>query len=318
MKDFRNVIFILVVVLFLLQMFVMQQDAKNELQTESNVTSKPMVSLSTFSLYDIAKHVAGESVELVMILPLGVDAHSFEPTPTLMSKIYKSALVVYSGAGLEPWIDGFEFKNRVVDMSEYVKLRELQTDEQEGHSHHDHQCAHSKIDPHYWLDVQNMILSTEIITEELIKILPQNRDEYIKNKNGYIVMLKDLHIEYRDRLASCRADTIIVNHNAFSYISHKYGFHVEALSGFAPEAQPSAKNMARLIDHINEHKVSTIFFESFVSDKAIQSIASDTGIKVDVLQPLGNITADEAAQNLTYENIMKINLRKIAKALECR
>jgi len=318
MKDFRNVIFVLVVALFLLQMFVTQQDAKNELQSESNITAKPIVSLSTFSLYDIAKHIAGESVELVMILPFGVDAHSFEPTPTLMTKIYKSALVVYSGAGLEPWIDGFEFKHAVVNMSEYVNLRELESDEQEGHTHHDHQCAHSKIDPHYWLDVQNMILSSEIITEELIKILPQNRDEYISNRNGYITMLKDLDNEYRDRLASCRADTLIVNHNAFSYIAHKYGFEIEALSGFSPEAEPSAKNMARLIEHIKEHKVSTIFFESFVSDRAIRSIAHDTGIKVDVLQPLGNITADEAAQNLTYENIMKINLRKIAKALECR
>jgi zinc transport system substrate-binding protein len=318
MKDFRNVIFVLVVAVFLLQMFVTQQDAKNELQSESNITAKPIVSLSTFSLYDIAKHIAGESVELVMILPFGVDAHSFEPTPTLMSKIYKSALVVYSGAGLEPWIDGFEFKHAVVDMSEYVNLRELESDEQEGHAHHDHQCAHNKIDPHYWLDVQNMILSAEIITEELIKILPQNRDEYISKQNGYITMLKDLDKEYRDRLASCRADTLIVNHNAFSYISNKYGFEIEALSGFSPEAEPSAKNMARLIEHIKEHKVSTIFFESFVSDRAIRSIADDTGIKVDVLQPLGNITADEAAQNLTYENIMKINLRKIAKALECR
>jgi len=318
MKDFRNVIFILVVVLFLLEMFVMQQDAKNELESESNVTAKPIVSLSTFALHDIAKHIAGESVELVMILPFGVDPHSFEPTPTLMSKIYKSALVVYSGAGLEPWIDGFEFKNRVIDMSEYVNLRELGTNEQERHGHHDKPCAHSKIDPHYWLDVQNMILSAEIITDELIKISPEHKDIYIANRNGYIVMLKDLDKEYKERLSSCKADTLIVNHNAFSYISHKYGFHVEALSGFSPEAEPSAKNMARLIEHIREHSVSTIFFESFVSDRAIQSIAGDTNIKVDVLQPLGNITADEADQNLTYENIMKINLRKIAKALECR
>lgn len=314
MRDFRNTIFVLIVIVFIVQMIVMKQDAKEE----KSIITKPSVALSTFSLYDIAKHIVDDSIDLVMIMPFGVDAHSFEPTPKLMVKISQSSLVVYSGAGLEPWIDGFEFKNSVIDMSEHVKLREIDSHEREGHDHHDEQCVHNRVDPHYWLDIQNMVIATRIMRDKLIEIEPENKALYTKNSELYIEQLRALDTEYKKKLSSCLNKTIVVNHNAFSYVSHRYGFEVEALSGLSPEAEPSAQNMARLIEHIKEHNVQTLFFESFVSDRAIKSIASDTGVEVDVLQPLGNITSDEANENYTYIDIMKTNLDKISKALMCK
>ncbi len=307
MKDFRNIIFVLIVALFLLQMFVSKQDKELEVQNQ-----KPTIALSTFSLYDIAKHISQDTMNLVMILPFGVDAHSFEPTPKLMAKILNSSLVVYSGAGLEPWTQSFEFKSKVIDMSKKVQLKHLE------HNHHgEHEHCESAVDPHYWLDIQNMIVATNILTDEFISLLPQNKELYIKYKGEYIKMLNSLDIKYAQTLKECKKDTIIVNHNAFSYLSKNYNFKVKALSGLSPEAQPNAKSMLKLIKHIDEHNLSTIFFESFVSDKAIKSIASEAKVKVDVLQPLGNITADEAKENLTYKDIMLSNLNKISAALEC-
>jgi len=304
--NFKNIIFITIIILFIAGLVVMKEDVKHEEQD-----NKPTVALSTFSLYDITKNIVGDTVEPFMILPFGVDAHSYEPNPKQVVKIYKSALVVYSGAGLEPWIDGFSFKNKAIDMSLHVDLRKL-----EGHHHgHDNQ---SSTDPHYWLDFSNMIKATNIITQELITLFPKNKTLYETNKTKYITMLNNLDELIAKKLSTCRADTIVVNHNAFSYMSSKYGFEVEALSGLSPEAQPSAKSMAELIEHVKEYKLKTIFFESFVSDKAIKSIAKEAKVEVDVLQPLGNITADEAKENLSYEDIMKINLEKLSKALECR
>ncbi|MCF6310671.1 MAG: metal ABC transporter substrate-binding protein [Sulfurimonas sp.] len=281
-----------------------------------DTTNKPTVALSTFSLYDITRHVAGETVETFMILPFGVDAHSYEPTPKQVAKLYKSDLVIYSGAGLEPWINGFEFKNRTIDMSQHVDLKEL-GEHDHGHEHH-HDEVTANIDPHYWLDILNMIKATNYITDELIGMFPKNRELYTKNRDSYIGLLKNLDNEYKNTLSTCKLDTIVVNHNAFSYLSSRYGFEVEALSGLSPEAEPSAKGMANLIEYVKEHKIATIFFESFVSDKAIRSIADEAKVDVDVLQPLGNITADEAAQKLSYEDIMRSNLYKISRALECR
>jgi len=313
MRDYRNIIFVLVVIVFVLQMLVMREDANSD-----ENAPKPIVSLSTFSLYDIAKHISQESLDLVMILPLGVDAHSYEPTPKMMAKLEESALVVYSGAGLEPWTKGFNFKSRVINMSNFVKLRELESDEHDMHEHHDEQCAHNKIDPHYWLDIDNMIKATKLITAEFIKIEPKNKELYLKNRDNYLAMLKRLDGLYKKELSSCYLDTIIVNHNAFSYLSHEYDFNVKALSGFSPDTEVTPKDMIRVINDVKKHKVQTIFFESFVSDKAIKSLAQEVNVDVEILQPLGNITKEEAQKNLTYEKIMKINLIKISKALMCK
>jgi zinc transport system substrate-binding protein len=308
--NLKNTIFIAIIILFIFQMMVTKQDA--QLAKENH---QPTLAASTFSLYDISKNIAGDTAEVFMILPFGVDAHSYEPTPKKVAKIYKSDLVVYSGAGLEPWIDGFDFKNKVINMSLHVELRDMQ---KHSHSHKHHKESHNSKDPHYWLDIKNMIIATEYISYELVKMFPKNKEIYIDNKNRYTNMLNKLDKDYKAKLSTCRLDTIIVNHNAFSYLSQNYAFETEALSGLSPEAQPSAKQMIKLIEHVKEHKLKTIFFESFVSDKAIKSIATEAKVDVDVLSTLGNITADQAEQKLSYETIMRSNLGKISKALECK
>ena len=142
MKNIRKIIFVLAMLLFVLQLFMMNQNEKI-----TQVNSKPIVAVSTFSLYDITKHIGKDSIELINILPFGVDAHSFEPTPKLMASLEKSRLVIYNGA-LEPWIEGFTFKNSSINMSKRVNIRALQEDEHHHKEHKHH--TDSKIDPHYW------------------------------------------------------------------------------------------------------------------------------------------------------------------------
>ncbi len=310
MSNFIKILFLLVAILSL-ALFL----AKKQNSIINSVSDKPFIALSTFSLYDITKHIAEDTLNIFMILPAGVDAHSFEPTPRLMADIQKSALVVYSGAGLEPWTKNFEFKSKVIDMSKHVKLLGL-----DSSSHHEHgdNCSHGAIDPHYWLDVQNMIIATNLITQELVDIFPTHKELYMQNREKYVMMLESIDRTYKKTLLKCKKETIIVNHNAFSYLSNRYGFNVEALSGLSPEAEPSAKNMLRLIKHVKKHNIKTIFFESFVSDKAMKSIALEANVDIEVLHPLGNVTAKDIEQNLDFEKIMEMNLQKISKALECQ
>lgn len=307
--NLKNTIFIAIIILFLFQLMVMKQDAKLEADNQ-----KPTVITSTFSLYDIAKNLAGDSANIVQILPAGVDAHSYEPSPKQVANFYDSALVILSGAGLEPWVDGFDFKGEVLDMSLHVELKKAN----EHHHAEESEHAHEAVDPHYWLDIKNMIVATEYISYELIKMFPKNKEFYINNKNKYINMLRKLDKDYKEKLFTCSLNTIVVNHNAFSYLSQSYDFEVEAISGLSPEAQPDAKTMISLIEYVKEHKLKTIFFESFASDKAIKSIANEAKVSVDVLFTLGNITADQEKQNLSYEDIMRQNLEKLSKALECQ
>ncbi len=311
MKNFKIIILILLALVLLLQMFLFKSD-------EEKVSQKPTVSVSTFSLYDIVKHVAQDSVNIINILPFGVDPHSFEPTPKLMSEIEQSALVLYSGAGLEPWIHGFSFKNKAIDMSQYVTLRELDSGEHESHEHDNDYDGDNKVDPHYWLDFTNMQRVTLVITKKLIELNPKYKKQYEQNSKKYIEMLEKLDQNYKNQLLVCKVKKVIVNHNAIGYLSRNYSFEVESLSGLSPDAQPSAKDITRIMQHIQEDGVNTIFFENFVSSSVIKSIAKDTNIQLEVFQSLGNISADEATKNLTYEQIMYENLDKLKKALLCK
>jgi len=205
--DFKKIVLIFGVVVLFLGVFMMSNSQdKSSAILESH---KPIVSVSTFSIYDITKHVAGDSVELVNILPFGVSAHSFEPTPKLMGKIERSALVIFSGGGLEPWTDGFNFKNSALNISKYVKLREMVKKSSHKMEHHEDDGHHHnfKTDPHYWLDIVNMITTTNVITEKLIEISPQNKSLYTKNQQDYIEMLEKLKEDFDKNLKECRHDT---------------------------------------------------------------------------------------------------------------
>jgi len=316
MKNIKLVLVLLVLFLAVLFIFTNNDTA------EKNQQKKPVIAVTTFALYDIVHHIAKDSVELVNILPFGVDPHSFEPTPQLMAKLEKASLVIYSGAGLEPWVGSFEFKVPTLNVSQYVELRHLQKGEhQHHHEHHDHQekeAAHNSTDPHYWLDFTNMQKATKVITEALIKLQPQYEKLYRENEAKYIAMLQNLDKLYKENLRECRLDTVVTSHNALGYLSRNYGFHVESLTGLSPEAQPSAKDVTRIMQEVQKDGISTIFFENFVNDSIIKRIAADTNISLDVFQPLGNITKDEAKAHMTYEMIMKQNLEKLKKALDCK
>jgi zinc transport system substrate-binding protein len=109
-----------------------------------------------------------------------------------------------------------------------------------------------------------------------------------------------------------------VEHNAFSYLANKYNFNVSSISGLSPDAQPSAQVMENVLNIVKEKKINTIFFESFASDKVVKTLAHDAHVEVDMLQPLENITQDEAKKGVTYESLMLENLTKIAKSRECQ
>jgi len=199
LKNLKLVFFILFIAIALVFAFI-------SLQKAPKTSQEPTVATTTFALYDITKHIAGDTLNVINILPFGVDPHSFEPTPKLMIQLQKSAIVFYSGAGLEPWTHGFHFPHKAVNISKFVKLRKL-SDEHERHHE-------NGLDPHYWLDFDNMKIATKVITEELIKLLPQNKELYKSNEKSYIAMLDNLDRSYKNALNSCKNNTVIMSHNA--------------------------------------------------------------------------------------------------------
>lgn len=318
----KKVLLIVVVLTALVVGVALVTGEKPAAQASAPSSSRPLVAVSTFALYDIVRYVGGDAVDLFMVVPFGVDVHGFEPTPQDLARLSKSDLFVYSGAGLEPWAENFAATVNTLDVSKHVRLLYPEEDEgaaaEDKHVHEGHAHEHEGgADPHYWLDIDNMVAATKAVEKALGALNADAASMFHRKAEIYIAQLQMLDEHHKEVLGSCNQKMIVVNHNAFGYLSKRYGFEVKALAGLSPEAMPSARTMAELSDLVKEHRIKTIFFESFVSDALMQSLAKESGARVDVLQPLANIAAEEAAKGTGFKRLMEMNLNKLLHAMEC-
>lgn len=285
-------------------------------------TEKPVVSVSTFPLYEAARAVAGERLDVRTIIPLGSDPHVFSPNPKQVAQISESALFVYNGAGFESWAENL--KNtlpegvRIIDMSSHVTL--LEHEKEEDHDHHEEEARHEHgaFDPHYWLDIDNMIMMTKVLEASLTQIQPENAPFFRQNASAYIAELEQLKSEYAAGLAECKNRILVSNHDAFGYLAHANNLETVSVVGLSTDEQPSAKNIADIVALVKEHHITTVFFEALVNDSVSQTIARETGTKAVALQPLANISEDELKSHQTYLGVMRENLAKLRDAMECR
>ncbi|MGE4473206.1 MAG: metal ABC transporter solute-binding protein, Zn/Mn family [Sulfuricurvum sp.] len=311
-------------------------------KVETTDETKAVVSVSTFSLLESAHAVAGDALDINMIVPLGNDPHMFSPNPTQVAEISKSALFIYNGAGFEMWAESL--KNtlpktiEVIDMSQHVALQKNEEEHHDEHAdeadhdahaheaeHHDEESHdehahhhHGAYDPHYWLDLDNMIKMTQTLDAEFSKLIPSKAEQFHNNATAYIAELQQLKSEYETGLAECKNRTLISNHDAFGYLAHANKLENVSVIGLSSDEQPSAKTIAEIIAMVKEHGVKTIFFEELINDNVSQTIARETGAKAVALQPLENISEDELKSHQTYLTIMRENLKKMREAMECR
>ena len=286
------------------------------------------VTTTIYPLYSIAKEVGADKIKLQNLIPFGVEAHGFDPAPADMAKLSKSDLFITSSDTMEPWKDkivkSLKIEQKVFDMSEYVKLRTLQEDNDEHHEDekdkkgHKHEHEHGGIDPHYWVSLNNYILMTESITKLFIEKDAENKDFYTQNSNNYLAKVKALKEKYDSTLSTCTNKKILVNHDAFGYFADDYGVKQYSISGMSPEDKPSAKQISELINLVKNEKINTVFFEEFASPKVAQTIAKASNVKTDALRPAENITKEENKKGYGYLQIMEENLEKLKFAMDCK
>ena len=295
----------LILVALVLSIFVGLLFVSNDKQEE-----KPYIAVTNFALYEICSQIVKGKVEVKNLIPFGAEVHSYMPSVKTMTLISKAKLFVINGLSMEPWIKK-EYSNEM-DMSKFVHLKGA-CDE---HAHEGHAHAKEDFDPHYWLDLVNMQKMTEALTKKLSELFPSNAQLFSTNAKVYIEKLKALDLQYKKSLKVCTQREIVVNHNAFAYLGSRYDFHTHAVTGLSSDEQVSAKKMKEIVDLVKDENIKTIFFESFVSDKVALTIAKETGAEVSSLQPLANVTEEEA--KIGYISLMQDNLEKLSKAMQCQ
>lgn len=275
---------------------------------------------SYYPLYDFARQVGGDKIEVINMTPAGTEPHDYDPPAKALVGAHGSSVFIYNGGQMEPWVDGFlqDYKNVIVKTSNNIDLREAEDDHHRHHGHHDSHDHESVVsDPHFWLDPVLAQQIVDNIRDGLVRADPDNRDYYWSNAEIYNQKLIKLDQSFAEALASCKLDTAISSHSAFSYLASRYKFNVSSIAGIEPSEEPSVARMAELTRLVNQKGINYIFFETLVSPRLAETIARETGAQTLVFDPLEGLSQESQDKGKDYLSVQYENLKNLKKALEC-
>lgn len=288
---------------------------KSNKPMEAVSSSKPLKIVTTlFPLYDMAKNLGGDEAQVSLLLPPGIEPHSFEPSSGDLVKINEADIFIYTGNFMEPWaqdiINGSRHQQLIiVDASYGIDLQPSSS----GHE------TNSALDPHIWLDFDRAIVMVKNISSALIAKDPARQDFYLAQEDKYISNLKSLDNQYKLGLKDCSSRAIIYGgHYAFGYLAARYQLNYQAAQGISPDSEPTARDLALLVDQINKQGIKYIFYEELSSPKIAETLSSETGAKLLPLNAAHNLSKEELASGLSFSAILQADLMNLRLGLGCR
>jgi zinc transport system substrate-binding protein len=264
---------------------------------------------SFFPLYDFARNVGGDRVEVTSMIPAAAEPHDWEPTIRQVADASLADIFVYNGASFESWAQNIEVKF-VVNTSEGLELLEA-TDEEEEEEH-------SGIDPHIWLDPIYAKHQVGLIRDGLVEIDPDNAQYYNDNADRFMAELDRLNASIRSELSGCEKRDFIAFHSAFSYFANRYGLNQHSVHRGLPEGEVPPQRLQEIVDLAKELKIDTIYSEELVDPRLAEAIAEEIpGGRVLVLSPIEGLEEEEQAAGLGYIDKMEQNLDNLKVGLDC-
>lgn len=275
-------------------------DVSSPTQQKLNVVA------TTNIIGDVVRNVAGDLIELTVLLPIAVDAHTFEPAPRDIARVVDADLVFVNGFNFEAQllvvIGNAADHVRLISVSAGIIPRKNDVD----------------VDPHVWLDPNNVIAWVENIRLALSHADPDHVDIYASNANRYRQTLVELDRWTQDQIAQIPESQrrLVTGHDAYGYFADRYGFEwVGALiPGASTMAEPAARELAQLEDVIRQFGVKAIFVGTTVNPALAQRLAEDTGVQW-VLVFTGSLS-DEGGPAGTYLDYVRFNVNAIVDALK--
>jgi zinc transport system substrate-binding protein len=268
----------------------------------------------------VAERVGGDQVRVSNLTKPGSEPHELELTAQQIASIGKADLVLYQ-TGFQAAVDEAVAQNtpkNAIDVASIVTLQDPAgsidlTDGEKDTEAEEHEDHFDK-DPHAWLDPQNMITITNAVRDRLSELDADHAEQYASNAEALVEQLQQLDSDY-SVLGSCQQKSFVTTHAAFGYLASRYGLKQISIAGLSPDEEPSPARIAAVQQLARDNGVTTIFYETLVSDKVASSIAGDLGLTTDVLDPLEGIT-DESRGN-DYIEVMQSNLTALKTANQC-
>jgi zinc transport system substrate-binding protein len=288
---------------------------------------------SFYPLQFVAEQVAGDLADVGNLTPPAADPHEMELSPARAREI-STADVVVTLHGFQPAVDeAIEARapQHVVDAADIVTL--LSAEVTGGSAEHDHEHADEEdhadeeehedhglggLDPHFWLDPTKLAELAKPVADALSAADPEHAATYAANASALVDRLNTLDADFAQGLAPFEGATLVTNHTAFGYLANRYGLEQVGVTGLDHDTEASPARLREIGDIVRTHGVTTLFTESLISPKMMETLASDLGVATAQLDTLEGLDADKAANGEDYVSIMRSNLTTLTQGLTAK
>jgi len=264
--------------------------------------------LATFSiLADFVRNVGGDRTEVAALVGSNNDAHVYAPAPADAKKVTDAKVVITNGLGFEGWM------TRLVQASGSKAMIIVAT---KGIAVRRAAGGHGDSDPHAWQSAANANVYVANIRDALTAADPAGADAYRAHAAAYLARLDALDAEVKQAVAAIPADRrrVISTHDAFGYFQQAYGIEFIAPQGVSTEAEPSARDVARIITQIKRQKIPAVFLENITDPRLMQRIAQETGARIGG-KLFSDALTEEGGEAPSYIEMMRHNIKQISLAL---
>ena len=285
--------------------------------TPSKKEGKLNIMTTFYPIYDFTRNIVGDEGEVSLLIGAGTEPHEYDPTAKDIAKISQSDALVYDNENMETWVPTVmksltDSKVKEIKATKDMELLPIEEDdEHEGKEHHDEH--EHEFDPHVWLSPKKAKLLVEKITAQLSEAFPEKASAFKTNAQAYLEKLTELDKEYSSALKDAKQKNFVTQHTAFRYLATDYGLNQIGIAGISPEAEPSPARLAELTKYIKENEIRYIYFEENASEKIAKTLATETGVALEVLNPLESLTKEEMDKGDNYISVMKENLQALLK-----
>lgn len=237
--------------------------------------AEPLKVVATISiLADLTRQVGGDLVQVTSIVGPDGDAHTYKPTPQDAKALAEANLIITNGLGLEGWmgrlIKASGSKATVIVATKGITPRQMVDD------------GRKITDPHSWQSVANARIYVKNISAALSQALPDQAAALQQQTQTYDAQLAELDNWVKSQLADIPTSQrkIITSHDAFGYYSGEYDITLLAPQGISTESEPTAGQVAKLINQMKAQKIRRVFFENMASPKVVQRLADEAQAQV--------------------------------------
>jgi zinc transport system substrate-binding protein len=271
---------------------------------------KLKVIASFYPMYDFARNVGGERIEVTSLIPVGVEPHEYEPTTSDILALNGAQVLILNGVIEDSWapklVASLDNKQlAVIDTSKGIPLVASMDADMPGN------------DPHLWLDPALAGKQVAAIRDAFIQADPAGKEYYESNAAAYTQKLEVLDAQFRALMPTCKKKDILITHATLAYFCKEYGCTQVPIEGVNAEGEPTPAVVAAIIDQAKADNITVVFTERLYNPKVAQSIADEIHGVVAVFNTVHGMTAEEEQRGENYLSLMQENVRTINKSLDC-